>query len=1093
MPFSEYNNGFLNTTMATSPDIHGDALCLILVGHCLEAKCDVANSLLKQRNYVKHFACRVHLVTKSRRTLQGLNLHVIVTPNFNTPAWKNSQQDIRTKFKRKVFVYLKVKDDSSIDSDDKYCINHLKETFLINAGSILTIIYDKVSIEFEREIGTIVLYEKSTFEVKCKQADRILQRVSETIHNSRSAPISPSSDKVDSKKRNIKKKLDTSISIVDQKRIESVTVAVDQVFEKQLPELTEEHWRLYRATLTTSKARSNHVRVNVMGIQEAGKTTLIQRLQCLNIDCPVSKMKPTEGLNIYHTTLRCFEVNGKREWEWKDGGYEEELNIQRMAFAMKQARDNLNKCQQYQGMEVNALQRTDHPSEINEQGSDSIVEGTVSVKDDAGHLELMRKKTYLKQVIQRLHTQANEYMYLSFWDFAGQTTYYTTHQAFMSPAAVYVLVVDLSMDLKDKPKPNIEFRSGVLHEYTVEETLHFLVASITAFTRDELDGHAPFIIVGTHRDKVTDKEAQMKVEELRKALNTHAECIFIDNTLQIDDDPNLITLRNRLLDLGLGVRDTEISAQWFDLERCIIDIKTKKCISSLKEIIECDNCSDIPMLDETRIKAFLEHQHINGSLLYFGHNELQEIIILDPAKFACLLNKLLTAEDSSKECNGIVDKKSITETIIKINFQCDQTTIGALIRVLQTLHIIHPLDLKNCTYFLPCLLPQRPDPGVKAEYRERAPTLRLRFQNTHIPPAFFHTLVSAMNGDDLKIFCDNSSGVSRVFNLYACFYFKKRTIWLEMIWEKSNVYFMLKNFSGTIRLEDEGCDKIIDLIEANVNRVLTIYRQENVKFVVDIQCHTCKQSYIAIQELRDNAEVMCVNNDCIHTITRENVGRIYLNSQPPIQREVRVRNVHRVSERDLGRLARHLTEETPLALARLLRLSECPVSANNAVQSWPYDENMQRLYILRIWKAQHCSNEKSVDHLLKILMKHNDYTIGQLARMIEDKVVCQTYDLEDSILDSGLSDIDICKACSHIGRGYPFLAIELGLSYVDVEHCMCNCTNHVFEIIRTLLGVWRSMSPETATIRTLLDTATFVGIYGTDEIVKDIKTNRNIQ
>ncbi len=43
----------------------------------------------------------------------------------------------------------------------------------------------------------------------------------------------------------------------------------------------------------------------------------------------------------------------------------------------------------------------------------------------------------------------NDYADVSFWDFAGQSVFYNTHQSFLSSRAVYLLVADISKHIND--------------------------------------------------------------------------------------------------------------------------------------------------------------------------------------------------------------------------------------------------------------------------------------------------------------------------------------------------------------------------------------------------------------------------------------------------------------------------------------------------------------------------------------------------------------------------------------------------------------------------------------------------------------------
>ena len=67
------------------------------------------------------------------------------------------------------------------------------------------------------------------------------------------------------------------------------------------------------------------------------------------------------------------------------------------------------------------------------------------------------KASYLQQVVRCLEHSSGERLYTSFWDFAGQSGYYSTHQAFLSPASVYILVVSLQKEINEVIEDNIDF------------------------------------------------------------------------------------------------------------------------------------------------------------------------------------------------------------------------------------------------------------------------------------------------------------------------------------------------------------------------------------------------------------------------------------------------------------------------------------------------------------------------------------------------------------------------------------------------------------------------------------------------------------
>lgn len=70
------------------------------------------------------------------------------------------------------------------------------------------------------------------------------------------------------------------------------------------------------------------------------------------------------------------------------------------------------------------------------------------------------RKSLFQQVIRQCRKGGEKQVYLSFWDYAGQSTYYSTHQAFLSPNAVYLLVFDVSKSVDTNLKDSLNFQIG---------------------------------------------------------------------------------------------------------------------------------------------------------------------------------------------------------------------------------------------------------------------------------------------------------------------------------------------------------------------------------------------------------------------------------------------------------------------------------------------------------------------------------------------------------------------------------------------------------------------------------------------------------
>ena len=84
--------------------------------------------------------------------------------------------------------------------------------------------------------------------------------------------------------------------------------------------ISPEDWDSFERTLRHGAARSNHLRVNVVGNHGVGKTTLIKRLLQQEVKCPDPGHVSTENLEVHHLVARCWERNGEKVWQHDSSG-----------------------------------------------------------------------------------------------------------------------------------------------------------------------------------------------------------------------------------------------------------------------------------------------------------------------------------------------------------------------------------------------------------------------------------------------------------------------------------------------------------------------------------------------------------------------------------------------------------------------------------------------------------------------------------------------------------------------------------------------------------------------------------------------------
>lgn len=416
----------------------------------------------------------------------------------------------------------------------------------------------------------------------------------------------------------------------------------------------------------------------------------------------------------------------------------------------------------------------------------------------------------------------------------------------------------------------------------ISESLMFWISSIKAFTTDSKGGRAPVVIVGTHVDKLktdaakknrsVEEDINRKFNELRQIIGmSEVECVAIDNTCT--EKRTLDNLRDRVLELGLGVIDEEIPAQWIDLERRIQENKLKGTIfMSFEDVKRLDESMDFPMKDKSRLEAFLGHQHNRGHLIHFSHDELRDLIILDPDVLAKFLNNLMRGRDQKDQrnmdqhtkmynYNGIVNYDYILEAAkLMSEYKGIEDNLDKLLNMLIHLSVIrqYKSDEKGRRFLLPCLLPHKPEEveqkATKTTSNETK-SFQVVFPNNHLPPPFFHVLIGGLLNEWKLV--ERSLDKPEIYNLYACFQLDTETQQIEIFWRESCVYINIYNYSKKKKMNDSQIFDILEILEKRIEGIFQVYRQTNKVYEIRVQCPKHKCAFVSLSTLRKDGEAMC--------------------------------------------------------------------------------------------------------------------------------------------------------------------------------------------------------------------------------------------
>jgi len=563
----------------------------------------------------------------------------------------------------------------------------------------------------------------------------------------------------------------------------------------------------------------------------------------------------------------------------------DDLNAQRLAEYMEKQMPETNEggMASEEDFNTEAQQVADVPEESEQlpglRNSREIVNS--SVKKNAKHQQ------YLNEAKQHLENGMRNKMYFSYWDFAGQSTYYSTHQAFLSARAVYLLVIDLSKHWGETLSDNLSFRLGTGKQCTVAESLQFWASSIKTFTSDENGGRAPIILVGTHGDMVDDETAKIRFDEAKKIIEMDM-VIWVKVNNSTSGDVDITELRNAILEVGLGIADEPVPARWMELEHAInIEKQNGKDVIHFHDLKRLNTNLDFPVEDEG-LKAFLEHGHCRGRWMYFPggvDDDDRDLIILKPVALAKFLNSLmrssLVAEQNAvnidtTNANGIVDEEFLT-TAATILFKKEQIVadIEGLTKVLIRLKILmkYTNEVTHKTVFImPSLLPVQATPAPQSTPKERFPKLKIAFEGNFLPVGFFHLFLAAVVTDVADIRISTIENTPQIFGLNGTLYLEHEAILVDIRWDRSSIIIEVQNYSNKHSLKDTNVSRLIyDDIDSVIQNTLEVYRQK-ANYTLSIKCPNCtdaEDNYLSLHLLSQKDEVLCAAR---HAVTMNDIN-----------------------------------------------------------------------------------------------------------------------------------------------------------------------------------------------------------------------------
>ncbi|KAL3889188.1 hypothetical protein ACJMK2_001537, partial [Sinanodonta woodiana] len=716
----------------------------------------------------------------------------------------------------------------------------------------------------------------------------------------------------------------------------------DSVIPAEVLKMDTGSLHIYKNALCDGYEKVYNIRVMVVGQYGVGKTTLTQRLLGKNVN--ISERHSTEGIDVH---IECSKVSlSTGEWTTQEKNADKYSRLQRLVRLLN---EHSNKQQ--------SKREQDRQSELDDQ--------VISVEYDNSHTQhnlLVSKERYdgepleqdkpvsvepstnqivkepssqpVESPIVRLHPESSsgihskgnekdtvmeilkqvnetsgklekdtmQYAALALWDFAGQHSFYTTHQTFLTSRAIYLLVINLSQQVTAFIQENECFLDAKGKQLcNIPEMMEIWLNMIHSCAPSSHPGNPPVILIGTHVDKIPEKNRQKVIDEyfmkLRQMLKSKplvlhlVDDIAIDNTLE--SDPSLEKLKRRIFELASQQPHwgEEKPARWLPLEQAIMTMRDSDVkVAPLSLIEEINRSSSVKIEDRGELELFLNFQHDIGTILYFNADGLRENIVLNPQWMIDVFRSLITAKTFIKQHPTITEEwfefeetGKLTHKLIDAIWTKEKPDLhdnkDYLLLVMEKLNIIakpmsYTMDgesVKKEDYYLaPCILRQETPREIicpESDPNEKS-TSALCFVSKEkcLPPPIFHRLVGAClthwpiakQDEENLIYC-------------GCCLFdidKYHRLSLHFL---GHVIFSRVTIMGVSNISKSSklCSGARQFIYENLLKIIGNLGQ-SLEFEPHIQCPGCKadslKGMIAVTELQKENVVVCRSHDKGHPL-----------------------------------------------------------------------------------------------------------------------------------------------------------------------------------------------------------------------------------
>ncbi|CAC5401608.1 unnamed protein product [Mytilus coruscus] len=502
---------------------------------------------------------------------------------------------------------------------------------------------------------------------------------------------------------------------------------------------------LYLKLLEVGSEKKRDIRLVIVGKKGAGKTSLLKRL--FGEEIHNRESSSTNGIEIHK--IRCKANYNDGEWYKLEGNNEETERHARLLKPYEEILINQRKRPMEESVEATATNARKNSSETilymreskeSEAASLQSEKNTdpfghpVGIENQPSHLLIEQAYRDIEAMLQSeidLHDK-EKYATLLLWDFAGDEEFYHTHQTFLSPDAIYLVVTKLNEADDNRAQDLFRFWMDSIHCYCKMDEMK---NEYEDNTRIRDDFHPPVVIVGTWKDAVTSETEEVE-DACREKLLRYTDNMSDDERGHIRDtvlisntkDDNSISkqIRQYILKLARKTRtwNTDYPLKFIQLEKRLQEKKKELPIITFQELKHISTETPKPLRNE-ELTLFLKFHHEIRALVYF--EDLPDYIILDTQWLSDAFKCIVTAKEfravsiqNQQLWKEFYHKGKLHKEVLEDIFQKEENILYKhkeyILNVMEKFDIIiRPIKPGNNSakdancYYVPCIVKAEPE------------------------------------------------------------------------------------------------------------------------------------------------------------------------------------------------------------------------------------------------------------------------------------------------------------------------------------------------------------------------------------------------